>query len=47
MIRINLLPARVSRKKQAGRQQLALLALLLVAVGVANVAWSQARQKKE
>lgn len=44
MIRINLLPIRVSRKKQAGRQQLALLALLLVAAVVANVAWSQARR---
>jgi type IV pilus assembly protein PilN len=44
MIRINLLTVRVSRKRQAGRQQLALLALLLVAVVIGNIAWSQARR---
>jgi hypothetical protein len=36
MIRINLLPARVSKKKQAGKQQLVLFALVLVAGLVAN-----------
>jgi type IV pilus assembly protein PilN len=44
MIRINLRSVRVSRKKQAGRQQLALLALLLVITVGVNIAWSQARR---
>jgi type IV pilus assembly protein PilN len=44
MIRINLLPARVTRKKKAGRQQLVLLVLLVVVVLVANGIWSQSRR---
>ncbi len=44
MIRINLLPVRVSRKKQAGRQQLLLVALLVVGAVVANGVWSHARR---
>jgi type IV pilus assembly protein PilN len=43
MIRINLLPVRVSRKKAAGKQQLVLFAVLIVAGYVANFAWAQAR----
>ncbi len=43
MIRINLLPARVSRKKQATRQQLALLGLALVVALACNFAWSRLR----
>ncbi len=43
MIRINLLPARVSRKKQAGRQQLALMAVAVVVILGGNVAWSRLR----
>ena len=43
MIRINLLPVRVSKKKQAGRQQLLIgVGVILLAV-VANFAWSAAR----
>jgi type IV pilus assembly protein PilN len=44
MIRINLLPARVSRKKLAGRQQLVLIVLLVIGVLVANGIWSQERR---
>ncbi len=36
MIRINLLPVRASKKREFGRQQLILLALILVIVGVGN-----------
>lgn len=43
MIRINLLPARVSKKKQAGTQQLVLFALVLVAGLIANYVWASAR----
>jgi type IV pilus assembly protein PilN len=43
MIRINLLPARVSRKKAAGKQQLILFALILVAGVLANFLWAQSR----
>jgi type IV pilus assembly protein PilN len=43
MIRINLLPVRASRKKQAGRQQVAALAALLIFGLVANFAWSRSR----
>jgi type IV pilus assembly protein PilN len=43
MIRINLLPARVSKKKQAGKQQLVLFALVLVAGLVANYVWASSR----
>jgi type IV pilus assembly protein PilN len=43
MIRINLLPVRVSRKKAAGKQQLILFALLVVAGFVGNYVWAQSR----
>ena len=43
MIRINLLPVRVSRKKQAGRQQLAIMAVALVAAVACNFVWSRIR----
>lgn len=45
MIRINLLPVRVSKKKVAGRQQLYLLALAVVLVLVGNYVWSSARSE--
>jgi type IV pilus assembly protein PilN len=43
MIRINLLPVRVSKKKAAGKQQLVLFAVLVVAGFVGNLLWAQAR----
>ena len=43
MIRINLLPVRVSKKKAAGKQQLILFALLIVGGYVGNFLWSQSR----
>jgi type IV pilus assembly protein PilN len=43
MIRINLLPVRVSRKKAAGKQQLILFALLIVAGFIGNYLWAQSR----
>ena len=43
MIRINLLPVRVSKKKAAGKQQLALFAVLIVLGYVGNFVWAQAR----
>ena len=43
MIRINLLPVRVSKKKVAGRQQLLLFALLLVGIFLGNFLWSSSR----
>lgn len=43
MIRINLLPVRVSKKKAAGKQQLLLFALVLVLGYVGNLVWAQAR----
>jgi type IV pilus assembly protein PilN len=43
MIRINLLPVRVSRKKAAGKQQLILFAVLIVAGFVGNYFWAQSR----
>lgn len=43
MIRINLLPVRVSKKKAAGRQQLLLLALIVVLAIIANWVWSSSR----
>jgi len=43
MVRINLLPVRVSKKKEAGRQQLVLFAVVL-AVGLAgNWIWASSR----
>jgi type IV pilus assembly protein PilN len=43
MMRINLLPARVSKKKQAGTQQLAIAAAVLVTALVGNFWWSASR----
>jgi type IV pilus assembly protein PilN len=43
MIRINLLPVRVSKKKEAGKQQLALFAVILLAGLVANFLWQSSR----
>jgi type IV pilus assembly protein PilN len=43
MIRINLLPVRVSKKKAAGKQQLLLFALIVVGGYVGNFLWAQAR----
>jgi type IV pilus assembly protein PilN len=44
MVRLNLLPVRVSKKKEAGRQQLALFAGILVLGLLGNFLWSNARQ---
>jgi type IV pilus assembly protein PilN len=43
MIRINLLPVRVSKKKVAGRQQILLLGLIVLLALVANWVWSSSR----
>lgn len=43
MVRINLLPVRVSKKKEAGSQQLVLFALVLVAGVIANGFYHQHR----
>jgi type IV pilus assembly protein PilN len=43
MVRINLLPVRVSKKKEAGKQQLALFAVVLVAGLLGNYFWGAAR----
>jgi type IV pilus assembly protein PilN len=43
MIRINLLPVRISKKKAAGKQQLVLLAVLVMGGYVGNLLWAQAR----
>jgi type IV pilus assembly protein PilN len=43
MVRINLLPVRVSKKKQAGTQQLALGAAVLALALVGNFWWSASR----
>jgi type IV pilus assembly protein PilN len=43
MIRINLLAVRVSKKKVAGRQQILLLALIVILALVANWVWSSSR----
>ncbi len=43
MIRINLLAVRVSKKKVAGRQQLLLLALIVLLALVANWVWASSR----
>lgn len=51
MVRINLLPVRVSKKKEAGKQQLVLFAVLLLGGVVGNVMWTANRadelKKKE
>jgi len=43
MVRINLLPVRVSKKKEAGKQQLLAFAAALVVGLAANYAWSSSR----
>lgn len=43
MVRINLLPVKTSRKKEAGKQQLVLLAVVLVAGLVFNYGWAAQR----
>jgi type IV pilus assembly protein PilN len=43
MIRINLLPVRVSKRSAAGKQQLVLFALLIVGGYAGNLFWAQAR----
>lgn len=43
MIRINLLPVRVSKKKTLGKQQLVLFALVIVAGFVGNFLWANLR----
>jgi type IV pilus assembly protein PilN len=43
MVRINLLPVRVSKKKEAGQQQLILFALVLVFGIIANYLWVASR----
>jgi len=45
MVRINLLPVRVSKKKEAGKQQLVLFALVLVAGILANGFYHQHRAR--
>lgn len=43
MVRINLLPVKVSKKKEAGKQQLVLFALLLVGGLIGNWFWNSNR----
>lgn len=43
MVRINLLPVRVSKKKEAGKQQLVLFVMLLVGGLVGNMLWNNSR----
>jgi type IV pilus assembly protein PilN len=43
MVRINLLPVKVSKKKEAGKQQLVLFAVLLVAGLLGNFLWASQR----
>ncbi len=43
MVRINLLPVRISKKKEAGKQQLAAIAAVLVLGLAANWIWASAR----
>jgi type IV pilus assembly protein PilN len=45
MVRINLLPVKVSKKKEAGKQQLVLFALVLVGAFVGNYAWAHVRSQ--
>jgi type IV pilus assembly protein PilN len=46
MIRINLLPVRVSKKKAAGKQQLLLFAVLVLAGFVGNFLWASSRAEE-
>jgi type IV pilus assembly protein PilN len=39
MIRINLLPVRAAKKREFGRQQIVLFALVLILVGIGNYFW--------
>lgn len=43
MVRINLLPVRVSKKKEAGKQQLVIFAVLLLAGLAGNYLWQASR----
>jgi type IV pilus assembly protein PilN len=43
MIRINLLPVRVSKKKAAGKQQVLLFALVVAAAWIGNFGWASSR----
>jgi type IV pilus assembly protein PilN len=43
MVRINLLPVRVSKKKAAGKQQLVLFAILIVGGYIGNFLWASSR----
>ena len=43
MVRINLLPVRVSKKKEAGKQQVLLFVVLLIGGIVLNFAWASQR----
>lgn len=43
MVRINLLPVRVSKKKEAGKQQLVIFAVVLLAGLVGNYLWQASR----
>jgi type IV pilus assembly protein PilN len=46
MIRINLLPVRVSKKKEAGKQQLVFFALAIVFALVCNFTWARSRAEE-
>ncbi len=46
MVRINLLPVRISKKKEAGKQQAVLFAVLLVAGLVGNWIWASSRRSE-
>ena len=43
MVRINLLPVKDSRKKEAGKQQLILFAVILLGGLIVNYAWASQR----
>lgn len=44
MVRINLLAVRVSKKREAGKQQLVLFAVVVIAGFVANFFWASSRE---
>lgn len=46
MIRINLLPVRAVKKREMGRQILALFVLVLIGAGAANYSWYNGRAKE-